>query len=150
VDAHRLPRQRGGDGARRARDRRHRRRLRQLHPVRRVRAPVPQHAVHRRLLPLPHPHGRRGQGGAALAVDSGVHQPSWQSWNERTDLRTHEPVLGETRSTRSRCATGPTGLDIPVGGETSCSSTARRPTTGPPSRGRSRRCCSWPATSSAS
>ena len=32
----------------------------------------------------------------ALAVDSGVHQPGWRSWNERTDLRTHEPVLGET------------------------------------------------------
>src|SRR3712207_8004252 len=32
----------------------------------------------------------------SLAVESGVHQPSWQIWNARTDLRTHEPVLGET------------------------------------------------------
>jgi ferredoxin len=31
----------------------------------------------------------------ALAVDSGVHQPAWQRWNQLTDERTHEPVLGD-------------------------------------------------------
>ena len=64
VDPDRLPRQRRRDGARRARHRRRRRRLRQLHPVRGLRAALPQHPVHRRLLPVPHPHGRRRQGGA--------------------------------------------------------------------------------------
>ena len=29
----------------------------------------------------------------AFAVESGVHQPKWQSWNARTDELTHEPVL---------------------------------------------------------
>ena len=39
-----------------------RRRLRQLHPVRRLRAALPQHPLHRRLLPVPHPHRRRREG----------------------------------------------------------------------------------------
>ena len=62
----RLPRQRRGDGQGRADDRGGRLRLRQLHPVRRLRAALPEHALHRRLLPLPDPHGRRGQGGARV------------------------------------------------------------------------------------
>ena len=62
--AHGLPREhrRDGEGPRLRRGRG--RRLRPLHPVRRVRAALPQHALHRRLLPPPHPHGRRGQGDA--------------------------------------------------------------------------------------
>ena len=38
----------------------------------------------------------------ALAVESGIHQPQWQRWNERTDRRTHEPVLGDTPVSQDR------------------------------------------------
>jgi Fe-S oxidoreductase len=54
----------------------------------------------------------------ALAVDSGVHQPAWRSWNERTDLRTHEPVLGETPVGQETVRNWAEGLDLPIGGET--------------------------------
>jgi hypothetical protein len=47
-----------------------------------------------------------------------VHQPSWQSWNERTDLKTHEPVLGETPVNQEQVRDWAEGLDIPIGGET--------------------------------
>ena len=50
-------------------------RLRALHPVRRLRAALPEHAVHRRLLPLPHPHGAAGQGGARARRRRG-HPPA--------------------------------------------------------------------------
>ena len=30
----------------------------------------------------------------ALAVEQGIHQPGWRTWNERTNTDTHEPVLG--------------------------------------------------------
>jgi heterodisulfide reductase subunit D len=54
----------------------------------------------------------------ALAVDKGVHQPQWQSWNARTDERTHEPVLGEVAVSQDTVRDWADGLDIPVGGET--------------------------------
>lgn len=54
----------------------------------------------------------------ALAVDKGVHQPGWQVWNERTDLRSHEPVLGETPVSQEKVRDWAEGLDIPTGGET--------------------------------
>ncbi len=54
----------------------------------------------------------------AFAVESGVHQPEWQSWNARTDERTHEPVLGETPVSQEHVRDWSEGLDIPVGGET--------------------------------
>jgi heterodisulfide reductase subunit D len=54
----------------------------------------------------------------ALAVESGVHQPEWRSWNERTDLRTHEPVLGDIPVSQDRVRDWAEGLDIPIGGET--------------------------------
>jgi len=54
----------------------------------------------------------------SLAVESGVHQPNWQIWNERTDLRTHEPVLGETPVSQELVRDWAEGLDIPIGGET--------------------------------
>ncbi|MGK5171544.1 (Fe-S)-binding protein [Geodermatophilus sp. CPCC 205761] len=54
----------------------------------------------------------------SLAVESGVHQPNWQSWNERTDLRTHEPVLGETPVGQETVRSWAEGLDLPIGGET--------------------------------
>ena len=54
----------------------------------------------------------------AFAVESGVHQPEWQSWNERTDERTHEPVLGETPVSQEHVRDWSDGLDLPIGGET--------------------------------
>jgi Fe-S oxidoreductase len=47
-----------------------------------------------------------------------VHQPGWRSWNERTDLRTHEPVLGDTPVGQETVRDWAAGLDIPIGGET--------------------------------
>ncbi|MGH3449853.1 MAG: (Fe-S)-binding protein [Haloechinothrix sp.] len=54
----------------------------------------------------------------ALAVDNGVHQPGYQRWNQLTDERTHEPVLGETPVNQEHVRDWADGLDIPVGGET--------------------------------
>lgn len=54
----------------------------------------------------------------ALAVDSGIHQPQWQTWNRRTDERTHEPVLGETDLSQEHVRDWADGLDLPIGGET--------------------------------
>ena len=54
----------------------------------------------------------------ALAVDSGVHQPRWRTWNERTDDRTHEPVLGEIDVSQETVRDWADGLDLPIGGET--------------------------------
>ncbi len=53
----------------------------------------------------------------ALAVDKGVHQPHWQTWNARTDDRTHEPVLGDTEITQANVRNWAGGLDLPIGGE---------------------------------
>ena len=61
----------------------------------------------------------------ALAVESGVHQPGWRSWNERTDLRTHEPVLGETPVSQEKVRDWAEGLDSRSAARRSCSSTAR-------------------------
>ncbi|MGH8822865.1 MAG: (Fe-S)-binding protein [Jiangellaceae bacterium] len=54
----------------------------------------------------------------ALAVDSGVHQPAWQRWNQLTDERTHEPVLGDAGVSQEHVRDWAEGLDIPVGGDT--------------------------------
>ena len=54
----------------------------------------------------------------ALAVDSGVHQPQWRTWNERTNDRTHEPVLGEIDVSQETVRDWAAGLDLPIGGET--------------------------------
>jgi len=54
----------------------------------------------------------------ALAVDSGVHQPAWQRWNQLTDERTHEPVLGDGGVSQEHVRDWADGLDIPVGGDT--------------------------------
>jgi heterodisulfide reductase subunit D len=54
----------------------------------------------------------------ALAVDLGIEQPSWKRWNELTDARRNEPVLGETPVTQEHVADWAEGLDLPVGGET--------------------------------
>ncbi|MBB4911665.1 (Fe-S)-binding protein [Actinophytocola algeriensis] len=54
----------------------------------------------------------------ALAVDNGVHQPGYQRWNQLTDERTHEPVLGDLPVSQEHVADWADGLDLPVGGET--------------------------------
>lgn len=53
----------------------------------------------------------------ALAVDSGLHQPGWQRWNQLTDERTHEPVLGEIPVSQEHVRDWAEGLNIPIGGE---------------------------------
>jgi heterodisulfide reductase subunit D len=54
----------------------------------------------------------------ALAVESGVHQPGWQRWNELTDQRKNEPVLNGTPVSQEHVADWAGGLDLPTGGET--------------------------------
>ncbi|GFG50889.1 (Fe-S)-binding protein [Mycolicibacterium agri] len=54
----------------------------------------------------------------ALAVDKGIHQPRWQTWNARTNDKTHEPVLGEEDISQDNVRNWAEGLDIPIGGET--------------------------------
>ncbi|MBJ7593766.1 MAG: (Fe-S)-binding protein [Candidatus Dormibacteraeota bacterium] len=54
----------------------------------------------------------------ALAVSSGIHQPRWRSWTERTDEFTHEPVLGETAVCPESVREWANDLDLPIGGET--------------------------------
>ena len=54
----------------------------------------------------------------ALAVDNGVHQPGYQRWNELTDERTHEPVLGETPVSQEHVRDWADGLGLPLGGDT--------------------------------
>ena len=85
----------------------------------------------------------------ALAVDSGVHQPAGRRWNARTDERTHEPVLGDDG--------GEPGAGPRLGGrarhpDRRRDDPVRRLRGGllphVASRGRSRRSCSWPGTSS--
>jgi heterodisulfide reductase subunit D len=54
----------------------------------------------------------------ALAVEQGVEQPGWKRWNELTDERRNEPVLGEVPVSQEHVADWAAGLDLPVGGET--------------------------------
>ncbi|HEX6577952.1 MAG TPA: (Fe-S)-binding protein [Jiangellaceae bacterium] len=54
----------------------------------------------------------------ALAVDSGVHQPAWQRWNQLTDERTHEPVLDDAGVSQEHVRDWADGLDLPIGGQT--------------------------------
>jgi heterodisulfide reductase subunit D len=54
----------------------------------------------------------------ALAVDKGVHQPGWRTWNARTNERTHEPVLGHVDVSQDAVRDWADGLDLPLGGET--------------------------------
>jgi Fe-S oxidoreductase len=54
-----------------------------------------------------------------LAVDSGIHQPGWQRWNQLTDEGRNEPVLdGATPVSQEHVADWAAELDLPVGGET--------------------------------
>jgi heterodisulfide reductase subunit D len=54
----------------------------------------------------------------ALAVESGVHQPGWQRWNELTDAAKSEPVLNGIPVSQEHVADWAEGLDLSVGGET--------------------------------
>ena len=68
----------------------------------------------------------------ALAVDTGIHQPGWKRWNESTDERSHEPVLGDAAGRPgARCATGRRVSTSRSAARRSCSSTARPPSTAP-------------------
>jgi len=53
----------------------------------------------------------------ALAVDKGIHQPEWKTWNERTNDRTHEPVLGAADVSQDHVRDWASDLGIPTGGE---------------------------------
>lgn len=54
----------------------------------------------------------------ALAVESGVHQPGHRRWNELTEQRAHEPVLGDVPVSQEHVRDWAHGLGLPVGGET--------------------------------
>ncbi|MDV6011700.1 (Fe-S)-binding protein [Haloechinothrix sp. LS1_15] len=54
----------------------------------------------------------------ALAVDNGVQQPGYHRWNELTDERSHEPVLGEVPVSQEHVRDWAEGLNLPIGGET--------------------------------
>jgi heterodisulfide reductase subunit D len=54
----------------------------------------------------------------ALAVESGIHQPNWQRWNELTDERKNEPVLNGKPVSQEHVADWAAGLDLAAGGET--------------------------------
>jgi Fe-S oxidoreductase len=54
----------------------------------------------------------------ALAVESGVHQPGWQRWNELTEAAKSEPVLNGAPVSQEHVADWAEGLDLSVGGET--------------------------------
>lgn len=58
------------------------------------------------------------QAVRALAVDSGVHQAQWKTWNERTNELSNEPVTGGTPVSQDRVHDWADGLDLPIGGET--------------------------------
>ena len=67
-----------------------------------------------------------------LAVESGVHQPSWKRWAELTDRWGNEPVLGwNTETSDAKVRAWATGLGLPTGGPTvlfaDCEAAFKRP-----------------------
>ena len=102
-----------------SRDRGRRAGLRPLHPVRGLRAALPEHALHRRLLPLPHAHGRSGQGDAGVRGRAG-HPPARRgsAGTSVTDEARSEPVLDGAPVSQEHVADWAAELDLPVGGET--------------------------------
>lgn len=54
----------------------------------------------------------------ALAVENGIHQPAWRTWNARTDLQTHEPVLGDEPVGQETVRDWASDLGLSLGGET--------------------------------
>lgn len=53
----------------------------------------------------------------ALAVDNGIELDGWRHWNQLTNERLHEPVLGETPVDQRHVRDWAEGLDISIGGE---------------------------------
>ena len=103
--AHVLPRQRRGDGEGPPRYRGRGPRLRPLHAVRRVRAALPEHPLHRRLLPLPHAHGRPRQGGARARRRERASTSRSGSGGTSSPTNTRaSPCSTGRRSRRSTCA----------------------------------------------
>ena len=147
-----LPRQRGGDGAGRDGRRGHRPRLRPLHPVRGLRAALPEHPLHRGLLPLPHPHGGPGQGGAGAGRRR--RRPPAGLAGSGTGSRTTAATSrcwAARRSTRRTCADWAEGLGA-AGGRRDGALLRLRGRLPPhlACRGRSPASCRRPASSSAS
>ncbi len=54
----------------------------------------------------------------ALAVESGVHQQAWKTWNERTNTYRNEPVLEGAPTSQDKVRDWAEGLDLTIGGET--------------------------------
>ncbi len=104
-------------GLRRGRGRR--RRLRPLHPVRRVRAALPEHADDRRLLPPPHPHRRRREGDAGADGRDRERAGGLEAVERAARARTTTSRCWATsRVCQEHVADWAIGLDIPIGGET--------------------------------
>ncbi len=99
-----LPRERRRDGRGSPGHRGRRARLRPLHPVRRLRAALPEHALHRRLLPLPYPDGRPGQGDACARGRAG-RPPAQLAALERA----HRHGQERARAERDTCLAGARG-----------------------------------------
>ena len=89
-----LPRERRRDGRGPPDDRGRRARLRPLHAVRRLRAALPEHALHRRLLPLPNADGRPREGGAG-ARGRARHPPAQLAALERAHRRGQKRARAE-------------------------------------------------------
>ena len=132
-------------------DRGRRRGLRPLHAVRRLRAALPEHALHRRLLPLPHAHGRPGQGDARARRRAG-HPPAGagSAGTELTDALGTSPCSADVGSQDHVRRLGDRPRPSRSAARRSSSATARPRSTAPRSRAPSRRCCRRPASSSAS
>ena len=150
--ADRLPRQRRRDGQGPPDDRGRGRGLRALHHVRCLRASLPQHALHRRLLPLPPADGGRGQGDAR-ARGQGGHPPG----ELEAVGRAHRPLGQRARSRlehRDLCGQGAGLGDRPRhphrAARRSSSPTARLPSTAPRCRVPWRSSCRRPVSSSGS
>ena len=79
----------------------------------------------------------------ALMVATGNEREGWKLWNERLAERHNEPVLGRRPGQPgARRRLGRRASTSRSAARRSSSSTARRPSTGPPTRARSRSCCS--------
>ena len=141
------------DGQRPAEHRGRGRRLRALRAVRRMRDPLPQHSFRRRLLPGAHrdgqggargprPHGRQGSRPRRLEAVDPADQGA-----ARTS-RCWAPPTRANRRARRTSAPGPRAWTYRSAARPSCSSTARRRSTGRRTPAPPPRCCRRPASSS--
>lgn len=85
----------------------------------------------------------------AAAVEAGIHQESWRRWAELTDRWGNEPVLGWNIETgAAKVKPGRPGSTSRRAARRCSSRTARRPSSGRPSRGPPRSSCGERASSS--